>query len=156
MRLFRTPGLPVVDALPASVTAADLHGKQADRLVLTWEERRWLRGRFTTEMGRTIAIALPTGTQVEPGQLLCIGDNWYVTMEAAAEPLLVVQPRDRQQAVLTAFEVGNLHFPLAIDSDCLLVPDDSAMVQLLNRMGLQWERRIAAFRPIGKGQPHGF
>jgi len=35
MRLFRAPGFPVVDALPASVTASDLHGKQADRLVLT-------------------------------------------------------------------------------------------------------------------------
>ena len=146
----------VVDALPPPPSATDLHGKQADRLVLTWEERRWMRGRFTTEMGRTIAIALPTGTQIEPGQIVSVTDDWYLTMEAALEPLLVIHPRDRQQAILAAFEVGNLHFPLAMETDCLLVPDDSAMVQLLNRMGLPWERRTAAFQPIGKGQPHGF
>ena len=41
-----------------------------------------------------------------------------------------------------AFEVGNHHFPLAIDGDELLVPDDTAMVQLLDaaRRAL-WTRR---------------
>jgi urease accessory protein len=156
MRLFRAPALLVIDALPSSVSAADLHGKRADRLVLTWEERRWMRGRFTTEMGRSIAIALPTGTKIEPGQVLCLADDWYLTMEAAPERLLLIHTRDPQQTVLAAFEVGNLHFPLALDPEGLLVPDDSAMVQLLDRMGLRWERRTAAFQPIGKGQPHGF
>jgi urease accessory protein len=156
MRLFRPAGLLILEALPDAATPAQLQGKLADKLVLTWEERRWLRGRFSTQMGRTIAIALPTGTVVESGQLLYVGDDWYLTMEAAPEPLLLIRTRDRQQAILTAFEVGNLHFPLAIDADCLLVPDDSAMVQLLNRMGLGWERRTAPFQPIGKGQPHGF
>ena len=60
-------------------------------------------------------------------------------MEAAAESLLVIHPDDRQQAIRVAFEIGNLHFPLALDAGRLLVPDDSAMVQLLNRIGVRWE-----------------
>jgi urease accessory protein UreE len=156
MRLFRAPTFPVVDLLPEAITSDDLRGKQADRLILRWEERRWLRGRFATEKGRTVAIALPTGSQIESGRVIYVADDWYVTMEAAAEPLLVVQPRDPQEAVLIAFEVGNLHFPLAMEEGYLSVPDDTAMVQLFNRMGVAWERRTAAFQPIGKGQPHGF
>ena len=156
MRLFHTASFPVIDALPDVADAAVLRDKQRDRLVLTWEERRWLRGRFATQMGRTVAIALPTGTLIDPGRVIFVADEWYLTIEAASEPLLAVHLPDRQQAILAAFEVGNLHFPLAIDGDYLLVPDDSAMVQLLGRLRLSWERRLASFQPTGKGQPHGF
>jgi urease accessory protein UreE len=51
--------------------------------------------------------------------------------------------------------VGNRHFALALDGEVLLVPDDAAMVQLLTRSGVSWERRQAVFDPIaGGGQGH--
>jgi urease accessory protein UreE len=155
MKLFHTASLPVIDMLP-DATNVDLRGKQRDELVLTWERRRWLRGRFASTQGRRVAIALPTGTQLEPGTLLFAADDWYLTLEAAQEPLMAIRVAGREQAILTAFEIGNLHFPLAIEGEYLLVPEDTAMVQLLGRMGLPWERRLAPFQPIGKGQPHGF
>jgi urease accessory protein UreE len=156
MRLFRVPTFPVIEALPGSIAPEGLYGKEADRLSLTWEQRRWMRGRFCTEKGRTIGIGLPTGTYVEPGQILFVGEGWYLTMEAASEALIAVRPRHSREALLTAFEVGNLHFPLAIEGDCLLVPNHLAMIQLFSRMGLRWEEQQAPFKPIGKGQPHGF
>jgi urease accessory protein len=155
MRILSARPAVVVDALPANVDPADLQGKEADRLLLTWEQRRWLRGRFSTEGGREIGVALPTGTYVEPGRTLWVDTEWYLTMDAANEPLLALRPGDQQQAILVAFEVGNLHFPLALDADRLLVPDDAAMVQLFDRMGISWEKYRAPFRPIGKGTPHG-
>jgi urease accessory protein len=154
MKIFSRPAI-VVDALPAQIAPADFVGKEADRLVLSWEQRRWLRGRFVTEAGREIGMALPTGTQVEPGQMLWVGPEWYVTMGAAAEPLVSIRPVDRQQAILIAFEVGNLHFPLAVDGDRFLVPDDTAMTQLFDRMRIPWERCRVPFRPLGRGTPHG-
>ena len=57
-------------------------------------------------------------------------------------------------AVKIAFEVGNRHFPLALEENLLLVPDDTAMVQLLDRIGAKWERRSAIFRPLGKAHRH--
>jgi hypothetical protein len=41
-----------------------------------------------------------------------------------------------------------------MDGDALLVPDDTAMVQLLDRIGVSWERRLAVFQPIGKAHSH--
>lgn len=155
MKLFHAASLPLIDALPDGARV-DLGGRHRDELVLTWEERRWLRGRFTTREGRRVAIALPTGTQLEPGRLLFIGEDWYLTLEAATESLIAVNVADRQAAILTAFEIGNLHFPLAVEGEYFLVPDDPAMIQLLSRMGSVWERRQSAFQPLGKGQPHGF
>ncbi len=154
MKLFQARPAIVVDELPDNVNATDLQGKEKDRLLLPWEQRRWMRGRFTTEHGREIGVALPTGVQIEPGRIMWIEREWYLTMAAAEEPLLAIRPDNREDAIRIAFEVGNLHFPLALAGDDLLVPDDSAMTQLLNRIDAKWERRSAAFQPIGKGSPH--
>jgi urease accessory protein len=154
MRLFHARPAIIVDTLPDNVAAHELEGKREDRLLLAWEQRRWMRGRFTTENGREIGVSLPTGVQIEPGRILWIGPEWYLTMAAAPEALLAVHPGNRDDAIRLAFEVGNLHFPLAMAGDDLLVPDDSAMVQLLSRLGANWERCRKTFQPIGKGNPH--
>lgn len=154
LRLFPARPAIIVDALPINVSRDLLDGKEIDRLLLTWEQRRWMRGRFTTEKGREIGVALPTGVQIEPGQIMWIGRDWYLTMGAASEPLLAIHARDQQEAIRIAFEIGNLHFPLAVAGERLLVPDDSAMSQLLGRIGAHWEKCSLAFQPIGKGSPH--
>lgn len=154
MKIFAARPAVVVDSLPVNFTASDLEGKESDTLLLSWEQRRWMRGRFTTEKGREIGMALPTGVQIEPGRILWIGPDWYLTMGAAMEPLLKIHAGDRQEAIRIAFEVGNLHFPLATVGEELFVPDDSAMIQLFTRLGLQWERCSAPFQPIGRGNPH--
>jgi urease accessory protein len=144
----------VVDRIPENVASEELQGKEADKVVLTWEQRRWTRGRFQTTGGREIAIALPTGAVLHPGSILCVQAEWYATVEAAKEKTLVISPSNQNSALRVAFEVGNRHFPLAIEGDSLLVPDDTAMVQLLGRLGVTWERRDAVFAPIGIGHRH--
>ena len=144
----------VVEKLPSPVAAEHLQGKEADRLLLTWEQRRWARGRFATARGREIALALPTGTRLEPGHTVCVEADWYLTIEAVPEPLLAISPRNREEAIRIAFEIGNRHLPLAFEADTLMVPDDAAMVRLLDRTGVPWERRFAAFNPIPKLSRH--
>ena len=147
----------IIDRLHGSATQDDLRAKEEDKLVLTWEERRWLRGRFTTARGRKIGIALPTGTTLSPGAILYVGEAWYLKIEAATEAVLEIVPSDYFEAVKIAFEVGNRHFPLALEENRILVPDDKAMVRLMERLGAPWERRQAIFDPIGNTQlhPHG-
>jgi urease accessory protein len=133
---------------------ADLSRLERDALVLTAEERRWGRRRVTTQAGRTLALALPTGSVLTPGDILHVGPGWYVVIEAAREPVLAVTPRSRQEAIRIAFEVGNRHFTLAIDGERLLVPDDPAMDQLLGRLGVAFERVQSVFVPVGAGHRH--
>jgi urease accessory protein len=144
----------IIDCLAPSVDQNDLRAKEEDKLVLTWEQRRWMRGRFTTERGRKIGIALPTGTTLVPGVILYVGADWYLKIEAAIEPVLEIFPSDYKEAVKIAFEVGNRHFPLALEESKILVPDDKVMVRLLDRLGAPWERRQAIFDPIGNTQLH--
>ena len=144
----------IVEQIAPPAASADIVGKQRDSLILTSEQRRWLRGRLTTTGGREIAFALPTGTTLEPGAIVWIDSDWYLAIEAAPEHVIAILPADARSAVRIAFEVGNRHFPLAMDGDTLLVPDDTAMVQLLDRIGARWERRRAVFEPIGKAHGH--
>ena len=131
--------------------AAALAGKERDTLPLTWEERRWTRKRVETTGGRMVALALPTGSVLRDGDVLVVEEAWYLVVEARPEPVLAALPRDRAEAIRLAFDVGNRHFSLALDGPALLVPDDTAMEQLLTRAGVPWERRLAIFNPIGGG-----
>ena len=133
---------------------ADLSGHERDALVLTAEERRWGRRRVTTTRGRTLALALPTGTTLTPGEILHVGPDWYLVVEGAPEPVLAVTPASGEEALRIAFEVGNRHFTLALDGERLLVPDVPATDQLLTRLGVRFERAQAVFLPIGTGHRH--
>ena len=143
-----------VEAIPTATAPEALAGKERDHIMMTSEERRWTRRRARTAAGREIALALPTGTTLAPGALIAIEADWYLVVEAAAELVLAVRPQDRATAILVAFEVGNHHFPLALDGEDLLVPDDTAMVQLLTRLGISWQRRRAVFNPVARGHVH--
>jgi urease accessory protein len=144
----------IIDRLHPSSNEDDLRAKEEDTLVLTWEQRRWMRGRFTTDRGRKIGIALPTGTNPARGAILYVGADWYLRIEAAIESVLEILPSDYDEAVKIAFEVGNRHFPLALEKSRILVPDDKVMVRLMERLGAPWERRRAIFDPIGNTQLH--
>lgn len=144
----------VIEKLPDDEACHSLAERERDTIVMTFEERRWLRRRATTTAGRAIALALPTGCRLDPGAILAVAPSWYLQVEAAKEPVLAVYPHGRETAIRVAFEVGNHHFPLAIGGESLLVPDDTAMTQLLTRLGVSWERREAVFDPIGKGHSH--
>jgi urease accessory protein len=147
-------GALVVTEAHVDVTETGLVGRVRDGLVLTAEERRWGRRRVRTRGGRELVLALPTGSVLMPGDVLHVGPDWYLVLEAAEESVIAVVPRSREQAIRIAFEVGNRHFPLAIDGERLLVPDDTAMDQLLTRLAASWNRTRAVFLPVGAGHRH--
>ncbi len=147
-------GLTVVTEWRPQVREGELVGLERDVVVMTAEERRWGRRRVVTRGGRELALALPTGSVLGAGQVLHVGGDFYVVVEAAAEAVLVVVPRSWEEAVRIAFEVGNRHFTLAVDAERVLVPDDPAMEQLMRRLGVGFERTRAAFVPLGFGHRH--
>jgi urease accessory protein len=136
------------------VEPSALEGKERDTLCLTWEERRWTRKRIATTQGREVALALPTGSLLRPGDVVAVEADWYLEVEGKTEPILAITPRDRNEAIRVAFDVGNRHFPVAISGDDLLVPDDTAMEQLLTRLGVLWRRAAAVFAPLGGEHSH--
>ena len=144
----------IVAHLPPGLTLAQMGNREEDSLEMTWEQRRWLRGKFITRKGRELALALPTGTVLDGDTILCVQPDWYVRVEAAPESVIVAKPKSTDEAIRLAFEIGNRHFSLAIEGDSLLVPDDIAMTQLFDRLQVAWERRRAVFSPLSQGYRH--
>ena len=144
----------IISTRPEPAPDSLLVGRERDVVVMTAEERRWGRRRVRTEAGRELALALPTGSVLAPGEVLHVAEDWYVVVEAAREAVLVVTPRSREEALRVAFEVGNRHFTLAADGERLLVPDDPAMETLLRRLGVAFARARAVFMPLGPGHRH--
>ena len=141
----------LITEVPVPVDAAAVAGKARDTLRLTWEERRWTRKRAVTTAGREVALALPTGTVLEPGDVLAVEEGWYLAVEARPEPVLVLFPESYEAAVRIAFDVGNRHFSMGADGDTLVVPDDTAMEDLVRRLGVRWERREVVYSPLHGG-----
>ena len=141
----------MITEAPVPVDAAAVAGKARDTLRLTWEERRWTRKRAVTTAGREVALALPTGTVLEPGDVLAVEEGWYLAVEARPEPVLVLFPESYEAAVRIAFDVGNRHFSMGADGNTLVVPDDTAMEDLVRRLGVRWERREAVYSPLHGG-----
>lgn len=144
----------LITELSVHVTPAALEGKRRDTLCLTWEERRWTRKRMVTTAGREVGLALPTGSLLRPGDIVAVEADWYLEIEGKPEPVLAVTPKNTDEAIRIAFDVGNRHFPLAIADGDLVVPDDTAMEQLLTRLGVVWHRRAAVFAPLAGGHSH--
>src|SRR5207248_11679838 len=107
-----TEPVVVITRAHVHVHDADLSRRERDALVLTAEERRWGRRRVTTQAGRVLALALPTGTSLTPGDILHVATAWYVVIEAAPEPVLAVMPRSPDAALRLAYVVGTRHFTL--------------------------------------------
>jgi len=101
-----------------------------------------------------VGLALPTGTVLRAGDIIAVAAEWYLAVEARPEPVLAASPRDPDEAIRLAFEVGNRHFSVAIDGGRLLVPDDTAMEQLLERLGVPWHREEAVYDPVSGGHRH--
>ena len=131
----------VITDAPAPVDAGALACRTRDTLRLTWEERRWTRKRVVTTAGREIALALPTGTVLEPGDVLAVEQQWYLIVEPRPEPVLALFPESYEAAVRIAFDVGNRHFSLGGDEDTLLVPAPFEACLLP--------------RPLDQNAPHG-
>jgi len=138
----------MITEAPIMVDPATLGARSRDTLRLTWEERRWTRKKVVTTAGREIALALPTGTVLGPGDVLAIEEGWYLVVEARPEPVLALFPESYEAAVRIAFDVGNRHFSLGGDEGTLLVPDDTAMEDLVRRLGVRWERREVVYSPL--------
>jgi urease accessory protein len=141
----------IITAAPGPFEPAALAGRARDSLRLTWEERRWTRRKTVSTGGREVALALPTGTVLEEGDVLAVEPDWYLVVEARPEPVLALYPESYEAAVRIAFDVGNRHCSLAADGDALLVQHDTAMEHLAARLGVRWERREAVFSPLDRG-----
>jgi urease accessory protein len=124
-----------------------------DRVALTWEQRQRSRQKLRTLQGREIALALPTGTQLQAGDLLAVLEGW-ITVELAPEDVLLIRPRSLQETAFVAYQIGNRHLPLEIAEQGLKTLYEPVLETYLGRQGMAVERTQLPFTPVSATSGH--
>src|SRR6188768_3512372 len=78
-------------------------------LPMSAHDRRRVRRLVEAPDGVVLALELPTGTILHPGQLLHHDAEAAYVVSAADEEVLVVRPKDIAEAARVAHLIGNMH-----------------------------------------------
>jgi urease accessory protein len=128
-------------------------GAITDRVALTWEQRQRSRQKLLTIQGCEIALALPTGTRLQAGDLLPAPEGW-IAVELAPEDVLLVRPRSRQETAFVAYQIGNRHLPLEIGEQGLKTLYEPVLETYLGQQGIPVERTQLPFTPVSATSGH--
>ncbi|MEA3187200.1 MAG: urease accessory protein [Chthoniobacter sp.] len=119
---------------------------RVDRLTLA--KRRW---RSVADDGREFGFDLEE--PLADGSAFFTSEEHSYRIAQTAEPVLEVRLQETPQAARLGWAIGNLHFALEVDGDCVRVADDQALRQLFGREGIAFSEATAVFRP--RASPHG-
>src|SRR5262245_39745576 len=94
--------------------AADGHVVQ---LAMTAHDRRRVRRIVEAPDGTRLALELPTGTVLVPGQVMHRANGRAYVVAAAPEDVIVARPRSLEEAARVGHLIGNLHRDLEAVGD---------------------------------------
>jgi urease accessory protein len=115
-------------------------------------DRRRVRRLVEAPDGLVLALELPTGTILHPGQLLHHDAEAAYVVSAADEDVLIVRPRDLAEAARVGHLIGNMHRDIhAIGNDIVALADD-VLAERLARAGVMCERARRPFHGRAPGE----
>ena len=115
----------------------------------TLGKRRW---RGVAEDGREFGFDLD--------EALSHGDPFFVdgskvyVLEQTPEEVLEIPVSTLEQAARVAWSLGNLHFGVQVLAGAVRVTEDPAVLQLLSREGIAYQRVTCVFLPLSAGAHH--
>jgi urease accessory protein len=121
----------------------------ADSVILTRPQRQAGRGVFVTTNGAQIELDPATPEALRMGDALVLDDGRLIEVIAEAEPLLEVRVPDVARLARLAWHLGDRHIAVQILPRRLRVSRDSAVAELLHRLGAQAVAIEAPFEPEG-------
>src|SRR5829696_2679013 len=100
---------------------------------MTAHDRRRVRRMIEAPDGVRFPLELPTGTILQPGQVLHQDDERVYVVAAAPEEVLVISPRTFAEAARVGHLVGNLHRDIEVDGETVIALADTALADRLRR-----------------------
>jgi urease accessory protein len=146
----------LIHELPSGEPEGDVAGGGAAvsriELPMTAHDRRRVRRIVDAPDGTRLALALPTGTVLTPGQVLHrTGGQCYV-VTAAPEDVIVARPRTLDEAARVGHLIGNLHRDLEAADGVIVALADAALSDRLRRAGVPFGIERRAFHGRAPGE----
>ena len=142
---------------PVSVRALHTHseppaGLAVVELPMTAHDRRRVRRLVEAPDGVVLALELPTGTILHPGQLLYLDREAAYVVSAADEDVLVVRPRDIAEGARVAHLIGNMHRDIHVEGATIIALADETLAILIAKTGAPFERTRRPFHGRAPGE----
>lgn len=140
--------MKLIKEIPAPPAAGtDAIPLKVERRVLA--KRRW-RGRAEDGADFGFDLVAP----LSHGDVFHCEEGRSYLIEQRPEPVLKVAYPDQREAAHRAWQVGNLHFPAQFAEGHLLVEDDLAVRQMLQRNEIPYEEAEEVFQPVVAASGH--
>jgi urease accessory protein len=115
-------------------------------------DRRRVRRLVEAPDGIVLALELPTGTILHPGQLLHHDAEAAYVVSAADEDVLVAHPRDLAEAARIGHLIGNMHRDIHASGSVVIALADDVLAERLAKAGVQCERARRPFYGRAPGE----
>jgi urease accessory protein len=115
-------------------------------------DRRRVRRLLEAPDGVVLALELPTGTILHPGQLLHHDAEAAYVVSAADEEVLVVRPRDIAEAARVAHLIGNMHREIHVAANEIVALADDTLTDRIAKTGAAFERARRPFHGRAPGE----
>jgi urease accessory protein len=117
-------------------------------VVLSAEERLRSRYRCQTQDGTALLLSLPRGTVLHEGDLLATEtSDWWVRVQAKAEPVLKVEANSPLDLLRATYHLGNRHVPLEVTATALKLSPDPVLKEMLEHLGATVTEAVEPFYP---------
>lgn len=145
----------LIQELPGGASDGTVTGGEAAvtsiALPMTAHDRRRVRRIVEAPDGVRLALELPTGTVLVPGQVLHRDGVRTYFVAAAAEEVIVARPRSLEEAARLGHLIGNLHRDLEASGDVVVALADAALADRLTRAGVPFHIERRAFHGRAPG-----
>jgi urease accessory protein len=159
--LLPTPGGPPADAMAVILIHGPAAGSDPSRpeIPVRADRRRLARRLWRGAADDGTEFGFELDRPLRHGELVWMTAAARYVVRQDPEPVLeLALPASPAEAAMTGWAVGNLHFEVDADGDRLLAPDDPALRQALDRLGIPYRAAEAVFEPhrfAADGHGHG-
>mgnify|MGYP000005641814 FL=1 len=131
----------IIEHIIGNISDKNIDKSNIDYVNIEWYECQKKIHRLTSSKGRDVAISLDKETQtrgLDDGDILYIdNDNTAIIVDILPAKAIIVKPKDVQEAIHCAYEIGNRHTPFFYADDTkktFAIPYDIPFETLLNKM----------------------
>jgi len=133
-----------------------------EKIAISRAESERLRMRKSTDRGTDVALAMPAGTRLRHGDVVSLSDKMIViAIEPEKVAVVRLKDDDARTAVLVGHAIGNLHRPIKVEGDMIILPVQSdGEVEMLRRQlgqvasGIEITLDFTVFEPEAGAHEH--
>lgn len=130
----------IIETVLGKIEEFDTTGRAIDKIMLDHHDLAKPHQKVKTDSGMELAISLPHGQSLSCGAVLYQDDKKLAVVDLLPEDVLEIRPRGNQEWAKAGFNMGNMHHPAYLYTDCILVPYDSIIENLIQSMGIPFQR----------------